>query len=103
MVLVEADEEHQPGHEQHAAADAEQAGDHAAGEAEQDRADHLSTSSTALPTSTAANISAIARPGMRWASHEPSRTPAIAGTPTSAASPTRTFPSRPPAASATAA
>ena len=93
MMLVEADEEHEARHEQHAAADAEQAGDHAAGETDQDRADHLSTSSTALATSTAENIRAIALPGRRWASQAPSTTPAIAGMPTSAASAERaTFP-----------
>src|SRR5262249_329011 len=103
VVLVEADEEHEARHEQHAAADAEQAGDDAAGEPDRDRADHRSTSSTALASRTAANSSEIARSETRWASQVPSSTPAAAGIPTRAALSTSTFPYSPWTAAANAA
>src|SRR4029077_6931941 len=82
-------------HEQHAAAHSEHAGHDSAGHADCDRADHRSTSSTALATSTAANSSEIERFGTRCCSHVPSRTPPPAGTPTSTASSTCTLPYRP--------
>jgi len=48
VMLVETQEEHETGDEQHTAAHPEQAGDDAPGKADGDRADHLSTNSTAL-------------------------------------------------------
>src|SRR5438445_9041739 len=102
-MLREADEEHQARDEQHAAAHAEQSRDHAPGEPDHDRAAHRTISSTALASSTPANSSAIARAWIRCCSQVPANTPAIAGTPTSAASSTCTLPYRPWAPAAKAA
>ena len=83
LVLAQAEEDHQRRHEQHAAADAEHPGDHAAGDADRDRADHGSTSSTALATSTPRTAARSPVGQTRCCSQVPNSTPPTAGTPTS--------------------
>src|SRR4051795_11537978 len=80
--LREAEEHRQGRNEEHAAADAEQAGQQPRERADDDRRDHLSARSTAATTSTTANISRTVRTGTRCCSHVPAITPPTAGTPT---------------------
>lgn len=92
VVLIEAQEQHQAGHEQDPAPDTEETCDDPARQADGDRADHLSTSSTALATSTSANRIAIERAFRRCCSQVPSSTPSTAGRPISSASRRSTLP-----------
>src|SRR4051794_24495347 len=93
--LAEAEEDRQRGHEQHAAADAQQPGEDARERADDDRRDHRSARSAAATTRTAANSSRTVRTGTRCCSHVPATTPPTAGTPTSRPSPTWRLPYAP--------
>ena len=96
-IWVEAGEDRQGGDEEDTAADADQPAGHSAREPQRHDPEHLArihqtTSSTAMTTSRSANRAEIARSGIRCWRAAPATTPASAGPPTSAASPSSTLP-----------
>src|SRR6476619_1295905 len=94
--LGKAENEHERRHEENSAADAEEAGQDAAGEAEDDD-ENLAHTRRRIPTAVrrSENPSASVLPVNRCCSSTPSRTPPTAGRPISAAAPGFRSPCRP--------
>src|SRR4051812_16006828 len=95
--LGEPEEEHEPGHEEHAAPEPGHPSEHAGRGPDRDGAGdvHQTTSTTADATRTTARRIDTQRGDTRCCSHVPARTPPTAGSPTSSAFATSTLPCSP--------